>query len=478
MTKTAWIAALLLLAGCGSTDTIPDRLRARLGTLGAAPKTEFSADEVATALSRQLRVADTAFPTQRTLTAFYADRADRLTWSDDSGKPLPRTSPAMDVLKRSAEHGLDPEDYEIPRLESLRAGLGGRLDDAAATRLADFDVLLTAAVLRYASDVATGRVHPDEVQESWHSQPPEIDFVAELRRAADADDVAGWLERLPPPHPGYARLREALATLRASNDPRIPEVELNLERWRWVPRALGDPHVLVNIPAFDLQLVRGTSVAQRMKIVVGSAFDNPTPVFSDKIVSIVVNPPWNVPESIAVKEYLPELRRNRNALARQRLRVLQGAGNDEREVDPRSVDWSRVDEEKFPYHLRQDPGEGSALGRLKFDLTNTFHIYLHDTPAGHLFGRAERDLSHGCIRVERPLDLAMELMPGDAGTRLREALDQSEERHLPVQPPVQVHIVYLTAWVEEDGSLQTAPDVYLLDPPQRAAIDRQRGASK
>ena len=478
MTKTAWTAALLLLlAGCGTTDPIPSRLRARLGALGAVPKAELSADEVATALSRQLRVADSAFPTRRTLTDFYASRADRLSWSDESGKPLPRASAAVEVLKRSAEHGLDPEDYEIARLEALRSGLGGRLDDAAATRLADFDVLLTAAVLRYASDVATGRLHPDEVQEGWHAQPPEIDFAAELRRAADGDDVAGWLERLPPPHPGYVRLREALASLRAGNDPRIPEVELNLERWRWVPRSLGDPHVLVNIPAFDLQLVRGNAVAQRMKIVVGSAF-NPTPVFSDRIVSIVVNPPWNVPESIAVKEYLPELRRNRNALARQRLRLLQGAGDAEREVDPASVDWSRVDEAKFPYHLRQDPGGGNALGRLKFDLTNSFHIYLHDTPAGHLFGRSERDLSHGCIRVERPLDLASELMPGDAGNRLKEALDQSEERHLPVEPPVPVHILYLTAWVGEDGALQTAPDVYLLDPPQRAAIDRQRAAAK
>ena len=478
MTKTAWLAVSLLLAGCGSTDPIPERLRARLGRLGAAPKTELSTDEIETALARQLRVADTAFPTQRTLTAFYADRADRLTWSDDSGKPLPRAAQAIEVLQRSAEQGLAPDDYEIARLEALRPTPGGRLDDAAATRLADFDVLLTAAVLRYASDVSTGRVHPDEVQEGWHTQPHEIDFVAELRRAADGDDVAGWLARLPPPHPGYTRLRDALASLRATNDPRIPEVELNLERWRWAPRELGDPHVLVNIPAFELQLVRGTSVAQRMKIVVGAAFENPTPVFSDRIVSIVVNPPWNVPESIAVKEYLPQLRRNRSALARQGLRVFQGAAGSEREVDPKSVDWGAVSEEKFPYHLRQDPGPGSALGRLKFDLTNEFHIYLHDTPAGHLFGRSERDLSHGCIRVERPLDLATELMPGEAGERLREALDQAEERHLPVQPPVPVHILYLTAWVDEGGTLQTAPDVYLLDPPQRVAIDRQRAGSK
>jgi len=478
MTKTAWVAALILLAGCGSSNPIPERLQARLAAITRPPKSQLSPDEVETALVRQLRVADSAFPTRRTLSTFYAERAERLTWSDDAGKPLPRAATAIEVLKRAGEHGLDAEDYETPRLESLRSQLGsGRLDEAAANRLADFDVLLTAAVLRYASDVATGRVHPDEVQEGWHSEPPEIDFVAELRRAADADDVAAWLERLPPPHPQYARLREALKTLRDASDPRVPEIELNLERWRWLPRALGDPHVLVNIPGFDLQLVRGTAVAQRMRIVVGTAF-NPTPVFSDRIVSIVANPPWNVPESIVVKEYLPELRKNRNALARHGLRLFEGEGEEGREIDPRTVDWSAVDEGKFPYHLRQDPGPANALGRLKFDLTNKFHIYLHDTPAGHLFGRAERDLSHGCIRVERPLDLAAELMPGEAGERLREALAQPEERHLPVQPPVPVHIVYLTAWVEEDGSLQTAPDVYVLDPPQRAAIDRQRSVSK
>ena len=187
---------------------------------------------------------------------------------------------------------------------------------------------------------------------------------------------------------------------------------------------------------------------------------------------MVVNPPWNVPESIAIREYLPELQKDPRALARHGLRLLEGRGSDAREVDPSRVKWSQVDPERFPYRIRQEPGEDNALGRLKLDLTNEFHIYLHDTPAGHLFGETERDFSHGCIRVERVIDLASDLMGAAGATRLTEALAQSEERHLRLDPPVPIHILYWTAWVDESKGLRFGPDVYGFDAPQQAAIDR------
>jgi murein L,D-transpeptidase YcbB/YkuD len=205
-----------------------------------------------------------------------------------------------------------------------------------------------------------------------------------------------------------------------------------------------------------------------MRIVAGKAF-TPTPVFSDRIVGVLVNPPWNVPESIAVGEYLPELRKDPRALERHGLRLLEAGGGEPREVDPSTVDWSGVAEDSFPFRLRQDPGPDNALGRLKFELTNEFHIYLHDTPATHLFGRSERGLSHGCIRVERPVELAGAIL-GAAQRALEEALAQPEERKLPVDPPVAVHILYWTAWVDDGGNLRFAPDLYGFDADQMAAL--------
>jgi murein L,D-transpeptidase YcbB/YkuD len=369
--------------------------------------------------------------------------------------------------------------------------------------------------------------------------------VAALNDAVDKDELDEVLEKLPPPYPGYERLRESLAKLREvetkggwpsvpdgpklergargarvealrqrlslppgdvfdaavasavsafqalhgiepdgkagpntiaeMNVPagrRVRQVELNLERWRWIPRKLGDPCVVVNIPGFELQLVQGNATTLRSRIVVGKAF-TATPVFSDRIVGVLVNPPWNVPPSIAVNEYLPELRKDSHALDRQGLKLLEGSGENAREVDPDRVSWDRVDEEHFPYRIRQDPGPENALGKVKFELTNEFHIYLHDTPADHLFARSARGLSHGCIRVEKPLELAQAILGDAARDDLQEALDQPEERRLQVKPPVPVHILYWTAWVGEEGELHFAPDLYDFDRAQLSALDRR-----
>jgi murein L,D-transpeptidase YcbB/YkuD len=485
------------------------------------------------------------FPTREALADFYATNGNRLVWCDDTGKVQPSTETFINALKRSDEHGLHPEDYALSRLEALKARIEkGRLDDASVARMADFDVLMTAAFFRYASDLSTGRMHPDEIRDDWHTNRPELDPVAKLAEAQRSDKLAEILAALPPPHDGYARLCAALKTLReaeaaggwpvipegptlarGSNGPRVAllrqrldepagdrfdgaladklrswqtrhgiepdgelggatlgalnvpvaqrigEVELNLERWRWLPRTLGDPYVFVNIPAFDLALVRGSISAWRTRIVVGSAFTR-TPVFSDRIVEVVVNPPWAVPESIAVNEYLPELRKNSKALERRGLRLLKGPEDNPVEVDPTTVDWDDVDEKEFPYRLRQDPGSNNALGRVKFQLTNDFQIYLHDTPARSLFDHLDRDLSHGCIRVEHPLELAPLVLGDSSQSLLRAALEQPEERHLTVKPPVPIHIVYLTAWVDDAGALRFSPDVYEFDGPQRSALDR------
>jgi L,D-transpeptidase YcbB len=533
------VAVLILLVGCSGSEPFPDRMKARLQSVFDT-NNEPKPDEVRSALLRDLRIAPagaSAFPSRETIDELYTKRTYRPAWSDESGKLVPETTALLEALSKAGDHGLDPEDYVAARLQALEKEIRqGKSDERAAARLADFDLLATAAFLRYASDVSTGRLHPDEVASDWRTNPPEIDPVSRLNEALASHDLARLIESLPPPHPGYARLCKSLAELReieaaggwptippgpkmkaGSRDPRlaivherlgqesiesfqarhgiepdgivsdatlaelnvpvterIRQVELNLERWRWIPRDLGDTHVLVNIPGFELELDQGHGDPWRTRVIAGKAF-TPTPVLSDRIVAIVVNPPWNVPESIAKNELLPELRKNPTALERKGIRVLEGAGDDAKEVDPRHVDWRKVDDEKFPYRLRQDPGDENPLGRLKFDLTNDLHIYLHDTPASGAFGRAGRDLSHGCVRVENARELANRITSDAVRQKIDEALEKPDEQRIELDSKVPVHIFYWTAWADEQGQLHFGQDVYDFDKAQRAALDRVSG---
>jgi murein L,D-transpeptidase YcbB/YkuD len=177
-----------------------------------------------------------------------------------------------------------------------------------------------------------------------------------------------------------------------------------------------------------------------------------------------------------VNEYLPELKKNPQTLARQGVKLLEGSGDKAREIDPGSVNWAKVDPEKFPYRLRQDPGDKNPLGRIKFDLTNDLSIYLHDTPAGGVFDRADRDVSHGCIRVKDALVLADFLASEPVKEKLHEALEQrDEDRRIELDPAVPVHILYFTAWVDDAGSLHFGPDIYSFDQPQWAAVQKASG---
>ncbi len=267
------------------------------------------------------------------------------------------------------------------------------------------------------------------------------------------------------------------ATRTALNVPierRIAQMELNLERSRWLPQDLGRRHILVNIAAFELQVVNGRDVELAMRVVVGHP-DNRTPLLTDTIQYLVLNPYWHVPRDIAAGELLPKVRENASYLAQQRLRVFTDSGPDAREVDPATVDWSAVTSSDFPFVLRQDPGAFNSLGRVKFMFPNPFSVYLHDTPARGLFNQAERDLSHGCIRVEQPVELAEYLLRQTGRwnrAALVRALDDTAAVDLEVQlpEPMPVHLYYWTAWADEDGTVQFRRDIYGDDAPLLTAL--------
>lgn len=280
----------------------------------------------------------------------------------------------------------------------------------------------------------------------------------QTRHGLDADGVVG---------------PRTLDALNVTARDRMRQIEVNMERWRWLPQDLGARYLIVNIPNFDLNLVEDGEVIMNMRAVVGRPYRR-TPVFSDRMTYLVLNPRWNVPPSIATADILPKLRTDPTYLASQNMKLFRGWGADQRELAQSDVDWSRITPRSFDFHIRQEPGPGNALGRVKFMFPNRFNVYLHDTPSRELFARTDRTFSSGCIRLERPLDLAAYLLATDRHwTRqdLDAALVEGAEQTVTLSQPVPVHILYWTAWVARDGQMQFRNDVYSRDTPVRQALD-------
>jgi L,D-transpeptidase YcbB len=235
---------------------------------------------------------------------------------------------------------------------------------------------------------------------------------------------------------------ETLAALNVPAAERVRQIALNLERWRWMPSDLGKRYIRVNIPELTMALVENGEPTLEMRVVVGKAQQSRTPVFSDKMTYLELNPAWNIPDGIAEEEILPKAASDPGYLARNNIEVVT-TGSESR--------------------LRQRPGPDNPLGQIKFMFPNEHDIYLHDTPADHLFAKTERDFSHGCIRLERPMDLAHVLLKGSSEwtpEKLQAVLASGEQTTVSLPDPLPVHLLYFTAWVDEDGLVQFRPDVY------------------
>ena len=248
-----------------------------------------------------------------------------------------------------------------------------------------------------------------------------------------------------------------LGQLNVTVEDRIRLVELNLERRRWMQADFGDPHIFVNLADQVVKVVKDGKTIHAAVTQVGKPYHR-TPVFTDEMEYLDFNPYWNVPHSIATKEFLPKLRRNPYALRSQNIRVLR----DGKSVDPGRIPWNSYSNSNFPVRLRQDPGPKNALGRVKFMFPNKFNIYIHDTPSKSKFQEASRYFSHGCIRVEDPFKMAEAVLGLQGMSRSEiEGISASGKRTVvKLETPIPVHIVYLTAWVNKDGSVHYRRDVY------------------
>jgi len=271
--------------------------------------------------------------------------------------------------------------------------------------------------------------------------------------------------------------RKTLAALNLMPIERIRQIDANLERWRWLPDSLGDTYVLVNIAGFEMIMVENGEEVLRQRVIVGGPFRQ-TPVFSDRIRYLVFNPTWTVPRKLMIEDQLPLIQSDPGYLERLNFKVYQGWGADRVEIDPAEVDWAELTANNFPYQLVQQPGPSNALGQVKFMFPNQYEVYLHDTPGQYLFNRIERTLSSGCIRIERPFELAERLLAGNSDwdrNRIEQAIDQEEPANAVLENPVPVHLQYWTVWVDSAGRLQIRSDIYGRD---RRLIDALRSDSE
>jgi L,D-transpeptidase YcbB len=469
------------------------------------------------AAMREMRVSG---KDREALSAYYAKAERPLIWARD-GAWSPAASGAMERLRAADEDGLDPADYALPDR--------GLRKDAPPAQWAKSDVKLSLAAIRYARDARGARV--DLARLSALVTPklslPAVDEV--LSRVSAAGDAGGALESYNPPHAGYRALKERLAQLRESHpsqpsvrlpkgptlrvgmkDPRVPlirarfnlakdsdnqtiyderlasavaafqkekglpntgvlnpqtvaalsgpsvaqrqsELIANMERWRWLPADLGQRHIMVNVPEYRLQVVEGRNVVHQARVIVGKE-QSQTPIFSENMKYLVVNPSWTIPPSIMKKEILPALANDPYYAARKGYKII-------RRGDRISV--------------QQPPGERNALGFVKFMFPNQHAVYLHDTPNRNLFAAGKRAFSHGCVRVDKPFELAEEIMGKDGKwteEKLRGLIGKGE-RYVNLTNPLPVHLTYFTLAVDEKGEVKRFDDIYGLDRKVRAALN-------
>jgi murein L,D-transpeptidase YcbB/YkuD len=253
---------------------------------------------------------------------------------------------------------------------------------------------------------------------------------------------------------------------------RIRQIELNLERWRWLPDNLGHRHIVVNTADFSLKVVENHSDVLRMRVVVGRPARR-TPVFSSQMMYMVFNPYWNIPHTIAVEDILPKLQSDVDYLAKQNINVFKGWADKAEQIDPLTVDWQRYGETYLPFRLRQEPGPNNALGQIKFIFPNKFAVYLHDTPQRSLFNFTQRDFSSGCIRLENARKLANYLLADESmwpPVKIQLKLQKGKRQVVRIPNPIPVHLIYMTSWVDKDNRLQFRDDIYDRDSDLNAAL--------
>lgn len=474
---------LLLAAQCGSAPTASRSLPTQLFVTENQQNTPVDSLIRAlldtTAAGRAPR-ADTQLDLQagpETRTFYGATCAPAWMAAD---KPGPDAIAALALLAQAPAHGLRPADYGSNRLGALRDSLAQPGTPAQrGQQLARYDVYLSDAVLRFMRDLSRGRLRRYTVSARERAAGPAGQPAARLHAGLARHAVPAAMLAGQPANREYRQLQQALAQWltrptapdsAAQHEARYAQMAVNQERWRWeaLPAADSD-YVLVNLPACELLVVAHDSVLRRHRVVVGKP-TTPTPTLSSRIDHFTLAPDWHVPRSIAVKEMLPHLRRDPGYLARNNYALYGGRGQ---LLDPGGINWALVSAQNFAYTVRQSAGCDNALGNIVFRFANPYSVYVHDTPMRQVFAQPYRALSHGCIRLEQPMQLAAYLLRrGGQPVQLpteAECARQPRPRDVPLRRPIALFVRYATC-TAEGGHLRFLPDLYHRDETIRQGL--------
>ena len=264
--------------------------------------------------------------------------------------------------------------------------------------------------------------------------------------------------------------------LNISADKKISIIRLNLERMRWLPRDLGEKYLLVNVPEYKLRLYENNHIILNMAVIVGDK-KFPTPIFSDKMSYVVLNPSWNIPDSIAKNEIIPKLLKDPNYLADKGIDIYAGWNGIPEKVDSKNIiDGAILEDEEYLKNFRfsQTSNHDNPLGKIKFMFPNKYSVYIHDTPTKSLFANARRAYSHGCIRLSKPEELLSTIANEDKNLDILKANEilssKVSEKSIGLDKKIPIHIIYLTSWVDENGVLQFREDIYNFDKIQKELL--------
>lgn len=395
-----------------------------------------------------------------------------------NGAPTAQARAMMRVLRDAEVFGLRAQDYQ-GAWSSPAVALSGSGDHASA---AAFDESLSTCATRFLHDVHFGRIDPRSAGFNLTGTRAPLDIPVLLTRLQTTDDTDAVIASVEPQFLHYQLLKAALARYRllaagtavptdaemrsAPFARRVRQIELTLERWRWLP-TFDTPPIIVNIPQFRLFAFRSTQDRKaqilQMDVIVGRTYlRTQTPVFVADMREVIFRPYWDVPYSITEREMLPAIRANPGYLAHEHLELVSGPGDRAPVVSPSPEALAALGAGKL--RLRQRPGPDNALGLIKFVLPNPYNVYLHSTPARQLFSRSRRAFSHGCIRVSDPVALASLVLGNAAGQwtpqAIASAMNGPDDVRVRLTKPIRVLILYGTALATEDGPVLFFDDLY------------------
>lgn len=447
--------------------------------------------EAFSAVFQQMLVEKKALMTNPKLISAYYEQHDYEPMFVLEQLPKDNLQILESYYQKAGEHGLDPKMFQAARMDELLKKIGDKNSiktvDEAYQNLAELEILTANSLINYSDALQFGVISPKKIYARYFTQTKRPDSLG-MTHTLEVKDLKVFLDSIQPKSPQYLALQKALQTGETAPGMSKTETErvlkVNLERLRWKNKPQEARYVIVNIPDYRLDVMSHDSSILNMKVCVGEGrnktntdkleeyseddkvrdvpFTRETPQLNSEINSVQVNPIWNIPQSIASNEIIKEAAEDPYYLSNKNIDVYK---NDKKVEDPETINWASVSKDNLPYTFKQRSGEDNALGKIKFLFPNKSSVYLHDTPAQAAFNQPMRAVSHGCVRLEKPLDLAHVLFgDGSQFDQIKQDMQETDPkaRNLSLPKKVPVYITYVTCWLE-NGKLVYRPDVYGLD---------------